>query len=213
MQLTKYPHSCVRLEQDGRSLLIDPGEFSQPDAALQGVDVVLVTHEHVDHIDVKATTAAMRSNASLRMWAPSSVAASFEEFADRVTEVAPGQSFEIEGFRVSTHGGQHAVIHPLIPVVKNVGYLINDHLYHPGDSLIVPEVPVDILLVPLHAPWSKFSDVADFIIGIRAKQSFQIHDALLNEDGVAIVEKNIDRVCGRYGLQYRHLNPGDVIDI
>ena len=57
MRLTKYAHACVRVE-DGGVLVVDPGIFTDPEA-LAGADAVLVTHEHPDHIDVKALTAAI----------------------------------------------------------------------------------------------------------------------------------------------------------
>ena len=34
MRLTKLGHSCVRLDQDGAILVIDPGGWSDPAAAL-----------------------------------------------------------------------------------------------------------------------------------------------------------------------------------
>ena len=49
MQFTKLGHACVRLEKDGGVMVIDPGAFSGDDA-LAGADVVLVTHEHFDHV-------------------------------------------------------------------------------------------------------------------------------------------------------------------
>ena len=59
MMLTKFTHSCVRLEKDGKVLVFDPGNFSETDLALAGADAVLITHEHPDHIDVDAVTAAL----------------------------------------------------------------------------------------------------------------------------------------------------------
>jgi len=50
MEIIKYPHSCVRLEKDGRVLVLDPGVWSEP-SALRGASAVLVTHEHADHVD------------------------------------------------------------------------------------------------------------------------------------------------------------------
>ena len=43
MRITKYSHSCLRVEGDG-VLVVDPGVFSER-SALDGVDAVLVTHE------------------------------------------------------------------------------------------------------------------------------------------------------------------------
>lgn len=213
MRLTKYTHSCVRLEDRDRSLVIDPGTFSESEEAISGCSAILVTHEHVDHVDEDAINAAMRADSELRMWAPNSVAPAFHEYGERVTTVNPGQTFEVCGFHVTTHGGQHAVIHPHIPVVKNVGYVINELVYHPGDSFIVPNVPVPNLLLPLHAPWSKFAEVADFLISVRPQRAFQIHDALLSEIGLNIVEKNLERITAGYGAKYQHLAPRESVEI
>ncbi len=100
-------------------------------------------------------------------------------------------SFDAAGFRVTAHGGQHAVIHPMIPVIANVGYLI-EGVYHPGDSFTVPAEPVQTLLLPTNAPWSKASEVVDFAISVRAPRVHQIHDSLIN-DGVREPRRGPDR--------------------
>lgn len=50
MRLTRFSHSCVRLEIDGVVVVVNPGIWSEP-VALVGADAVLVTHEHTDHVD------------------------------------------------------------------------------------------------------------------------------------------------------------------
>ena len=52
MRITKLGHACVRVEHDGQVLVVDPGAFSEPEA-VDGATTVLVTHEHVDHLDVE----------------------------------------------------------------------------------------------------------------------------------------------------------------
>jgi L-ascorbate metabolism protein UlaG (beta-lactamase superfamily) len=48
MRLTKFGHSCVRVEYDGTTVVLDPGVFTDA-GAVDGADVVLITHEHPDH--------------------------------------------------------------------------------------------------------------------------------------------------------------------
>ncbi len=48
MRITKFGHACVRLEHDGRSIVLDPGMFTEPEA-VDGAGAVLITHEHPDH--------------------------------------------------------------------------------------------------------------------------------------------------------------------
>lgn len=218
MKLTKYTHACVRLEKDGRVLVLDPGTFSETKQALDGAQAVLITHEHGDHVDVPAMVNALRGTAGLAVFAPAGVAAHLREEApaaeDRIHTVEPGSSFEAAGFSVRTFGGQHALIHPQIPVVANIGYLIDENVYHPGDSFVVPDgVSVRTLLVPIHAPWNKAGEVVDFVIGVRAPRAFQIHDGLLNEMGLKMVEAHVTRLGAKYGTEYTHLSAGETVEV
>jgi len=217
MKLTKYTHACVRLEKDGSVLVIDPGAFSEAEEALKGAHAVLITHEHNDHIDSAAVLAALRSNDSLKVHAPAGVAAALKENGDvaaRVHVAEPGSDFQAGGFGVRTFGGQHAVIHPQIPVVANIGYLVDGNVFHPGDSFVVPDgLDVKTLLVPIHAPWSKVGEVLDFVISVRAPKAFPVHDALLNELGRGLVEGHVTRIGARYGTAYQTLAPRDSVEV
>lgn len=218
MLLTKFTHSCVRLEKDGKVLVFDPGNFSETHQALAGADAVLVTHEHADHVDVAAVAAALSARPSLQLFAPAGVAAQLSGEAPgasaRIHTAAPGEEFETAGFSVHCFGGQHALIHPQIPVVANVGYFVDSNVYHPGDSFIVPDgVEVRTLLVPIHAPWNKVGEVVDFVVGVRAPKAFPIHDALLNDNGRGIVEGHVTRFGAKYGTEYRHLSSGDSVEV
>src|SRR5687767_12026726 len=121
MRLTRYSHACVRLERDGAVLVIDPGTLSER-SALDGVDAVLVTHEHVDHLDVDALTEARERRPALRIFTHPDVTPKLGDLADLVTEVQPGDDFEAAGFSVRTYGGLHAVIHPDLARISNVGF-------------------------------------------------------------------------------------------
>ncbi|MFE9959520.1 MBL fold metallo-hydrolase [Micromonospora sp. NPDC005299] len=208
MHLTKYAHSCVRLEHDGGVLVVDPGVFSDPEA-LDGADAVLITHEHPDHVDVEALTRAL-DRRPVRVHGPASLAGVLGDTAEALTVVAPGESFTAAGMAVRAYGGEHAVIHPDIPVVPNLGYLFNDVVYHPGDALVVPDdVQVDTLFAPIHAPWSKFSEVVDFIRAVAPRRAFALHDALLNANGFGVLDRQYTALSK---TEYRRLEPGTRID-
>ncbi len=217
MKLTKYTHACVRLEKEGKVLVIDPGTFSESAEALNGADAVLVTHEHNDHLDSREVIKALRSNPDLVVHAPARVAAALQEesdIADRVHSVDPGSSFDVAGFSIRTFGGQHALIHAQIPVVANIGYLVDDNVFHPGDSFVVPDgIEVKTLLVPIHAPWSKIGEVVDFVISVRAPKAFPVHDGLLNELGRGVVEGHVTRIGARYGTSYTRLAPRESVEV
>ncbi|RJT82167.1 MBL fold metallo-hydrolase [Arthrobacter cheniae] len=219
MLLTKYSHSCVRIEQGGSVLVIDPGTFSEVEEALAGAGVVLVTHEHPDHIAVDRVVAVLQANPGIELWSPRGVvdtvgAALGGGAAHRLHAVSGGEEFTVAGFAVRTFGGQHALIHALIPMIANVGFLIDGSVYHPGDSLIVPDgIDVGTLLVPVHAPWSKLAEVVDFVTSVRAPRAFQIHDGLLNETGLGMVEGHLTRLGARYGTDFRHLATRESVEV
>ncbi|MEU6203093.1 MBL fold metallo-hydrolase [Micromonospora musae] len=207
MQVTKYAHSCLRVEHDGGVLVIDPGVFSDP-AALDGADAVLITHEHPDHLNLPAITAQL-DRRPFPVHGPASLSAALGDAAEVLRPVRPGESFTAAGVAVRAFGGQHAVIHPDIPVVENLGYLINDVVYHPGDSLVVPDLPVDTLFAPIHAPWSKFSEVVDFIRAVAPRRVYALHDALLNENGFGVLDRQYTALSR---TDYRRLEPGTRLD-
>jgi len=214
MRLTKYSHSCVRFDNGSDVMVIDPGVFSEIELALEGAQAVLITHEHADHLDAAGLLEAARANQTLRVWAPAAVAATLTELGDRVTTVGAGESFDAAGFAVRTFGGLHALIHPLIgPPVANICYLVEGAVYHPGDSFTVPPEPVEVLMVPIHAPWSKVAEVLDFAIAVRAPRAFQIHDALLNDVGGGLVDAHLTRIAGLYGSAYKRLAATESIEV
>ena len=218
MKLTKYTHACVRLEKEGAVLVLDPGTFSESAEALAGAQVVLVTHEHADHLDIPAVVKALQDDKDLVLYAPEGVAgqlrAEAAAAADRIHTVEPGSTFQAAGFDIRSFGGQHALIHPQIPMVANIGFLVDNNVYHPGDSFIIPDgITVQTLLVPLHAPWSKSAEVVDFVIGVRAPRAFQIHDGLLNDNGLGIVEGHVKRIGAKYGTEYRHLAARESVEV
>lgn len=208
MQVTKYAHSCLRIEHDGGVLVVDPGVYSEPEA-LDGADAVLITHEHPDHVNVEALTRALDRRPA-PVHGPASLAGVLGDAAEALVVVAPGETFTAAGVPVRAYGGQHAVIHPDIPVIPNLGYVFNDVVYHPGDSLVVPDdVQVDTLFAPIHAPWNKFSEVLDFIRAVAPRRAYALHDGLLNANGFGVLDRQYTAMSN---TDYRRLEPGTRID-
>jgi L-ascorbate metabolism protein UlaG (beta-lactamase superfamily) len=204
MRLTKYGHACVRVERDGAVLVIDPGVFSEA-AALDGADAVLITHEHPDHLDVDQLTGR-----DLPIYTHPDVAGKLAEMGVTAHGVNAGDRFEAAGFAVQAYGGLHALNHPEIPRVANLGYLVDGSVYHPGDSFDVPVgASVEVLLVPVNAPWLKVAESVAFVRAVAPRRAYGIHDALLSEAGGQVYDRNLAHLAR---CDYARVAPGSVMD-
>ena len=208
MRITKFGHACVRLEHDGRTVVVDPGMFTDAEA-VDGVDAVLITHEHPDHY-----LAGHLRDTDAPIFTIDAVAARIREdapdLAERVTVVSPGESFD-PGLPARAVGELHAVIHPELPRFFNSGYLLTlggTTVYHPGDALTPPGEEVDVLLVPVSAPWMRTSEAIDFARAVKAPRNLAIHDRVYSEVGLRIVDGHMNTFLPKEGLEYVRLFDG-----
>lgn len=212
MLLTKKGHSCVRLAKDGATLVIDPGVFSEPDAAA-GADALLVTHEHNDHFDEGRLRVALDANPAAELWTLRSVADQLAGLGRRLHVVGEGDTFTAASFEIEVHGQLHAVIHPDLPRITNIGFVVDGHLFHPGDALTLPGRPITTLLLPVHAPWSKLSEVVDYVREIKPERTFSLHDGLLGEFGHQVYDRMLGKAGPGTGAEHRRLVPGESAEL
>ena len=213
VQFTKLGHSCVRLEKNGAVLVIDPGVFTDAPAALNFATAVLVTHEHPDHLDADAVREALLTDADLTLWATPAVADQFKDFGDRVHRVRHGDALAIAGFDVHAYGEKHALIHREIPRVENTGFMVDGSLFHPGDSFTVPEDPVQTLLLPMSAPWLKAGEMIDYFRAVAPARGYAIHDAILNDAGLALMTRMMSVAAAPSGAPVTRLEPGTTLEL
>ncbi|MDH6132526.1 L-ascorbate metabolism protein UlaG (beta-lactamase superfamily) [Kitasatospora sp. MAA4] len=212
MRLTKLGHACVRIEQGDTTVVIDPGLFTEPEA-FQGADGVLITHEHVDHFAEDRLRAAVAADPGLRIWTNRAVAAQLDGIGAHVTVVGEGDAFEVGGIDVSVHGEWHAVIHPDIPRVGNIGFLLDGRLFHPGDALTLPAQPVDTLLLPVAGPWSKVGELVDYVREVKPRRALGIHDAVLSEIGLMVNTRLLGEGGPGTGAEFQQLPSGGQVDL
>jgi L-ascorbate metabolism protein UlaG (beta-lactamase superfamily) len=208
MRLTKFGHACVRLEHGDAVVVLDPGSFTEPEA-VDGATAVLVTHEHADHWTLEALRRTDAPVFTIEAVAQS-VRSAAPDVAERVTVVGPGQELEV-GVPVTVVGEKHAVIHPELPRIDNSGYLLDvdgTSVFHPGDALTLPGREIDLLLLPVSAPWLKISECIDFARDVGAARSVAIHDAIYSEVGLGVVAAQLDRFLGEREQTYTRLESG-----
>jgi L-ascorbate metabolism protein UlaG (beta-lactamase superfamily) len=208
MRLTKLGHSCIRLEHEGAVLVIDPGTWTER-GAVDGATAVLITHEHPDHYDpdhLRATDAPVLTIAAVA----ARIREDAPDVAERLQVVVPGEEVDA-GLPVRVVGERHAVIHPDLPRFDNSGYLVtagDTRVFHPGDALTGPGVPVDVLCAPVCAPWLKASEAVDFAREVGAPRNVAIHDKVYSEAGLKIVDGHFGLLLGE-DQEYVRLAEGE----
>lgn len=210
MRITKFGHACVRVEHDGTTLVLDPGGFTEREA-VEGADVILVTHEHPDHYHPDHLRSCDARVVTIDGVA-AQVRAGAVDLVERITEVAPGDTVAAGSISVSVVGVDHAVIHPDLPRIHNSGYLLDVGgvtVYHPGDALTAPGEPVDLLLAPASAPWLRVGDAIDFVREVGAPRNLAIHDGTYSDFGHGVVDMLMENLNAPRGLGWTRLTAGE----
>lgn len=212
MRVTKHEHACLRLEREGRTLIVDPGSFTLPLADLKDLVGIVLTHEHPDHWTPEHLDRLLKAAPGTPVYGPAGVAAAAAGF-DVIT-VSPGETVEVEPFTLEFFGGRHAVIHETIPVVDNVGVLVDDQFYYPGDSYAVPKGrDVRLLAAPLGAPWLKIGEAMDFVLAVAPRRAFGTHDMTLSQIGREMGRQRLRWATEQDGGEFLALDPGDSVDL
>ena len=211
MKLTKYEHSCLILTKGDATLVIDPGTFTTPLSDVDGVVAIVITHEHPDHWTPEQLTRLLDRNPNARILGPAGVAAAAAGFT--VETVTGGDTVEVGPFTLAFFGEKHAVIHSSIPIVDNVGVLVNDRYYYGGDSYTQPDRSVEVLAAPCGAPWLTIGDAMDYVLAVAPRRAFAVHDAPLSEFGIGMHRARLRWATEQGGGEFVELEPGDVLTI
>lgn len=181
MRLTHLGHSCVLIDDPAGSagrLLIDPGTLADDIDHVGSVDAVLVTHEHPDHLEPAKLLQLRKANPRLQVVGSPGVPAALppdERERAVVTSSDHGAHSVVAGWDVAARTTSHATIHPSLPDVPNNAYAVAGRVWHPGDALVPPDRPVEILLLPLGAPWMKLSEAVDYLRDVAPRLAIPIH--------------------------------------
>ncbi|MBI5138171.1 MAG: MBL fold metallo-hydrolase [Candidatus Vogelbacteria bacterium] len=184
MKITKFGHSCLLVEEKGVRALIDPSnDYATVPDNLKDISVIIVTHEHSDHYSLELMAQLLRQNQDAQVVTNSAVGVKLSEASIDFHLVENGQSIKISGLMIEGEGELHAELHHEWPRCANTGYRIGGRLFHPGDSLEVPKLPVEILALPMAGPWMYTGMGIEFARAVKPKNAFPIHDGMLKKLG------------------------------
>jgi L-ascorbate metabolism protein UlaG (beta-lactamase superfamily) len=213
MRLTKFGHSCLLVEEGRARMLLDPGGWSDGFEQLEGLTAVLFTHQHGDHLDVERLGGLLDRNQGVRVVSDKGSAGPLGQAGVDVEVVHDGDEFEVAGVGVRVAGRDHAVIHPDIPVVPNVGYLVGGRLFHPGDAFILPGGQVEVLAVPAAAPWLKVSEPIDYLRQLRPLVAVPVHEKVLSAAGMSLHYRQLEQLGAKDGTTLHVLDDGKPVEL
>lgn len=183
MRLTKYPQSCLLIEEpDGGRVLVDPGRFVAEAYDLDDlgeVDAVCYTHRHFDHLDEGWAKSLLDDH--VPVYANADVAAHLDA-EDAVTVVADGDDFRAGGFEVTVHHLPHVPMVDGSAGPPNLGFVFAGGLLHPGDSVTVGGIAVDTLATPIAGPSISYRDAYAMLRQTGARTSIPVHYDLFLAD-------------------------------
>ncbi len=176
MKITKFGHSCILIEEKGVIILIDQGSYSTSQNQVKNIDFVFITHEHFDHYCLENLKEILKNNPQVKIITNKSVGALSQKENISFCEVGDDKNFNSTGVSIEGIGKDHALIYPSIPIIQNTGCLIANKFFYSGDALIDPLKKVEILALPIAAPWMRLSEAIDYALKINPKICFPVHD-------------------------------------
>ena len=210
MRLTKFQHACFVIEKDGVSVVVDPGNLTHDFIMPKKVAAVFVTHNHGDHSDNQSIITILREHPNAVLLGDESVLQDFKN--EHTQTVSVGETVDAGGISLHFVGGTHATIDTTIPPIANLGVIIENHLYYPGDSFFVPEQPIKELALPISAPWLTVGGSMDLVRATKPSFIFPTHDAILSKEGQDLLDTLVTRLIGESGPTYQRIN-GETIEL
>ncbi len=182
MNITKYIHACLLLENDERKLLIDPGKFTQLPERLEGIETIVITDEHYDHFDLENVQKILTANRQAAIYATPEICRQLLEHSIECHAVDDTLTFDFAGEPVTLQAGDHAPVYGASPC-RVITVKVGDKLYYPSDSFIPIAEAVSILAIPMSGPWYKLAEAVDFAKAVPHRHLLPTHDALSSDVG------------------------------
>ena len=182
MRVTKYPQSAILIEKyKGKRILIDPGSYCYGENFTPNdwgkIDILLITHTHSDHCIPEAIKIIKQNNPDLV------ILSNFEVKGKLVLEnihckiLEPDEIRQVGDIRIKGIKSIHGELPSGKPEPDVIGFLIDNKLYHPGDTIYLEQKQkAEVIFVPICGTVvMNFQEAAKFSKEINPKLTIPIH--------------------------------------
>lgn len=185
MQITKFGHCCLLVEEQGVRILIDPGNLSNAQNDVLNIDIVLITHEHADHYHIDSLRIILKNNPYVKVITNHAVGKLLEKEGIAYRVLEHGGQCDGDGVTIEGYGERHEEIYKEFGLVQNTGYMIAGKFFYPGDAFYNPGRNVEILALPVAGPWCRIKNSIEYALAVKPKICFPVHDGLLKNPWIA----------------------------
>jgi L-ascorbate metabolism protein UlaG (beta-lactamase superfamily) len=174
VQFERFIQSSFRIKSSDTVIYVDPHRIPGGDKA----DLVLITHEHFDHMDPASIKAVEDADTAIVANAP--CARQLQgKVRGRIVSIEEGQSVSEKGVQIRAVPGYNSA-HPR---GHNVGFVFSvggQTIYHAGDTGRVPEMAslgaIDVALLPIGGTYTMDEkEAAEAVKDIRPKVAIPMH--------------------------------------
>jgi L-ascorbate metabolism protein UlaG (beta-lactamase superfamily) len=174
IEFERFIQSSVRIKSGDTTIYVDPHRITSGDPA----DLVLITHDHYDHMDPTSIKAVEGPDTVIVANAPCARALQ-GKVGGRIVSIEEGQSVTEKGIEVRAVPGYNNVHRR----GQNVGFVFSlggATIYHAGDTGHVPEMTglgrIDVALLPIGGTYTMDeTEAAQATKDIRPKVVVPIH--------------------------------------
>jgi len=212
MRITKFVHSCLLIEESGRKILIDPGNYSEGVLdinSIDSLDYLLITHEHQDHMSLPLIKQLLAKFPDVKVISNQSVAEILGKEGISVTRPRRSDAQDLRGLDdkfIQMEEVPHEKIF-MGPSPANTLFKVAGKLTHPGDSHHFTST-TQILALPVQASWGSTTDAVNLAVKLKPKVIIPIHDWHWSDEAGKVMYQRLTEYFEKVGIKFIGLQTG-----
>jgi L-ascorbate metabolism protein UlaG (beta-lactamase superfamily) len=239
MKVTKLGHCCLLIECTNTHshkplrILTDPGNFSDAQNIINDIDLIVISHEHADHLHIDSLVQVMHNNPQAQIVTNTSVHRKIIDMYNKegvsklIFHIIDGTQHQIkDNLNIYTHDGisiegfdaRHEEIFEQVGQVQNTAFLFDETLFYPGDAYAKPDrvmsmkdnekTRLPLLALPVAGGWCRIKDAIYYALEIHPVHVIPIHDGMLQVDRIGGAHRNPQDALLNQCIEFTSLNPG-----